>query len=306
MYKVLGEYETILQRLFIKIINIWGILMVLKRVYMQNTLYYLLILLLSSWLVNDENNASVLAFWFLPMIYFVYLTTQLNHTRNDLMILKIIHHVLFLVKFALIYLTVGLMQSIALPMALSILGSIVLTISIIEYFLLRGKTQVIRYKDLYLNSMEQVMSDIDEAKEKTKYRNETGLSIFTLGFLIGSIHYLDIPKLEIHDIFINGFVAIVAIYLYRRLQIAYKKTYDRIQEHKLMDSIRLKNLFIFGQILLHLSFLVTIVIKMIEGPDTISLLMLIPILMNYPLIYLSRVLGKGVLTEEEKEMLNID
>lgn len=35
--------------------------MVLKRVYIQNTLYYLLILLLSSWLVNDENNASVLA-----------------------------------------------------------------------------------------------------------------------------------------------------------------------------------------------------------------------------------------------------
>lgn len=62
--------------------------MVLKRVYIQNTLYYLLILLLSSWLVNDENNASVLAFWFLSMIYYIYLTTQLNHTRNDSMILK--------------------------------------------------------------------------------------------------------------------------------------------------------------------------------------------------------------------------
>lgn len=280
--------------------------MVLKRVYMQNTLYYLLILLLSSWLVNDENNATVLAFWFLPMLYYVYLTTQLNHTRNDLMILKIIHHVLFLVKFALIYLTAGLMQSIPLHVALTILGSIVFTISIIEYFLLRGKTQVIRYKDLWLNSMEQVMSDIDQAKEKTKYRNETGLSIFTLGFLIGSIHYLDIPKIGVHDILINGFAAIVSIYLYRRLQIAYKKTYDRIHEHKLMDIIKLKRLFIFGQILLHLSFLVTIGIKMIEPPDSISFLLIIPILMNYPLIYLNRVLGKGLLKKEEKEILNID
>jgi hypothetical protein len=280
--------------------------MVLKRVYMQNTLYYLLILVLSSWLANDENNASVLAFWFLPMIYYIYLTTQLNHTRNDLMILKILHHVLFLVKFALIYVTAGLIQSISLEMALIIFLCVVLTISIIEYFLLRGKTQVIRYKDLWLNSMEQVMTDIDQAKEKTKYRNETGLSIFTLGFLIGSIHYLDIPKIEVHDIFINGLVAIVAIYLYRRLQIAYKKTYDRIQEHKLMDSIRLKNLFVFGQILLHLSFLATIGIKAIEGPDSITLLMIIPILMNYPLIHLNRVLAKGLLSEEEKEILNID
>lgn len=240
------------------------------------------------------------------MIYYIYLTTQLNHTRNDSMILKIIHHVLFLVKFTFIYITAGLLQSVSLELALIIIGSIILTISIIEYFLLRGKTQVIRYKDLYLKSMEQVMSDIDEAKEKTKYRNETGLSIFTLGFLIGSIHYLDIPKIEVHDIFINGLVAIVAIYLYRRLQIANKKTYDRIQEHKLMDSIRLKNLFIFGQILLHLSFLATIGIKAIEGQDSITLLMMIPILMNYPIIYLNRVLSKGLLTEEEKEILNID
>ena len=94
--------------------------MVLKRVYMQNTLYYLLILLLSSWLVNDENNASVLVFWFLPMIYYIYLTTQLNHTRNDSMILKIIHHVLFLVKFAFIYITAGLLQSVSLELALII------------------------------------------------------------------------------------------------------------------------------------------------------------------------------------------
>ena len=280
--------------------------MVLKRVYMQNTLYYLLILLLSSWLVNDENNASVLAFWFLPMIYYIYLTTQLNHTRNDSMILKIIHHVLFLVKFAFIYITAGLLQSVSLELALIIFGSIVLTISIIEYFLLRGKTQVIRYKDLYLNSMEQVMSDIDEAKEKTKYRNETGLSIFTLGFLIGSIYYLDIPKIEVQDFFINGLVAIVAIYLYRRLQIANKKTYDRIQEHKLMDELRLKRIYIIGQVLLHLSLLVTIGIKAIEPPDSITLLMMIPILMNYPIIYLNRLLGKGLLTEEEKEILNID
>jgi hypothetical protein len=222
------------------------------------------------------------------------------------MILKIMHYVLFLVKFSLIYLTAGLMQSISLRLALTILGSVVLTISIIEYFLLRGKTQVIRYKDLYLNSLEQVETDIDQAKEKTKYRNETGSSIFTLGFLIGSIHYLDIPKIEVHDIFINGLVAIVAIYLYRRLQIANKKTYDRIQDHKLMDSIKLKNLFILGQILLHLSFLATIGIKAIEGPDSITLLMIIPISMNYPLIYLNRVLGKGSLTEEEKEILNVD
>lgn len=280
--------------------------MVVKRVYIQNLIYYLLILLLSTWLVNDENNASVLAFWFLPMIYFVYLTTQLNHTRNDLTILKILHHILFLVKFALIYLTAGLLQSISLPMALTILGSIVLTISIIEYFLLRGKTQVIRYKDLWLNSMEQVMSDIDKSREKATYSNETGLSIFTLGFLLGSIHYLEIPKIEIYDILINGLVVIVAIYLYRRLQIAYKKTYVRILEHKLMDRIILRKLFILGQTLLHLSFLVTIGIKMIEGPDSISLLMIIPILINYPLIYLNRVLAKGLLTEEEKEILNID
>ena len=273
---------------------------------MQNTLYYLLILVLSSWLANDENNASVLAFWFLPMLYYVYLTTQLNHTRNDLMILKIIHHVLFLVKFALIYLTAGIMQSLSLQLALAILGSVVVTISIIEYFLLRGKTQVIRYKDLYLNSMEQVMSDIDGAKEKIKYRNETGLSIFTLGFLIGSIHYLDIPKIEVHDIFINGLVAIFAIHLYRRLQIAFKKTYDRIQEHHLMDERKLKKLYIVGQVLLHLSFIATIGIKAIEPPDSITLLMMIPILMNYPIIHLNRVLGKGLLTEEEKEILNID
>jgi hypothetical protein len=157
--------------------------MVLKRVYMQNTLYYLLILVLSSWLANDENNASVLTFWFLPMIYYIYLTLQLNHTRNDLMILKIIHHILFLVKFGLIYLTAGLMQSISIRMALTILGSVVVTISIIEYFLLRGKTQVIQYIDLWLNSKEQVINDIDKAREQTKYRNETGLSIFYVRIL---------------------------------------------------------------------------------------------------------------------------
>jgi hypothetical protein len=280
--------------------------MVLKRVYIQNTIFYLLILVLSTWLVNDENNASVLAFWFLPMTYYIYLTTQLNHTRNDLVILKILHHVLFLVKFAFIYITAGLLQSVSLELALIIFGCVVLIISVFEYFLLRSKTQVIRYKDLWLHSKEQVMTDIDHAKEKTKYRNETGLSIFTLGFLIGSIHYLDIPKIEVHDIFINGLVAIVAIYLYRRLQIANKKTYDRIQEHKLMYSIRLKNLFVIGQILLHLSFLATIGIKAIEGPDSITLLMIIPILMNYPLIYLNRVLAKGMLTEQEKEILNVN
>ncbi|MGE4572735.1 MAG: hypothetical protein AB7E09_08370 [Candidatus Izemoplasmatales bacterium] len=273
---------------------------------MQNTLYYLLILLLSSWLINDENNASVLAFWFLPMLYYIYLTTQLNHTRNDSMILKIMHQVLFLVKFALIYLTLGLLQSVSLELALIVFGVIVLTISMTEYFLLRGKTQVIRYKDLWLNSMEQVMTDIDQAKKKTKYRNETGLSIFTLGFLIGSIHSLEIPRNEVHDILINGLVAIVAIYLYRRFQISNKKTFNRILEHQLMSEQKLIKIYVFGQILLHLSFLVTIGIKAVEPEDSITLLMLIPILMNYPLIYLNRVLGKGLLTVGEKEILNID
>ncbi|MGE4572579.1 MAG: hypothetical protein AB7E09_07535 [Candidatus Izemoplasmatales bacterium] len=280
--------------------------MTLKRVYIQNIFYYLLIVVLSSWLINDENNLSVLAFWFLPLLYYIYLTTQLNHTRNDSLFNKIIHHLLFLLKFVLIYLTAGLMQSFSFQITLVIFGSIILSISIIEYFLLRGKTQVIRYKDLFLNSKYQVMTDIDKAREKVKYSNETGLSIFTLAFLLGSIHYLEIPKIEFYDILINGFVAILAIYLYRRLQIAYKKTYARIQEHKLMDSIKLKRLFILGQILLHFSFILTIGIKVVEGPNSITLLMIFPILMNYPLLYLNRVLAKGLLTDHEKEILNID
>ena len=280
--------------------------MVLKRVYMQNLIFYVLILLLSTWVIKDENNISVLTFWFLPLLYYVFLTTQLNHTRKGSTIIKVLHYIIFMLKFALIYVTLGLLQSVSLILALSILGSIVLTISIVEYFLLRGKTQVIRYKDLYLNSMDQVMSDIHLAKEKTKYRNETGLSIFTLGFLIGSIHYLEVPKLEFHDIFINGLVAILAIYLYRRFQVSNKKTFVRIVEHELMDELRLKRIYIIGQILLHLSFLATIGIKAIEPPDSITLLMIIPVLMNYPLIYLNRVLGKGLLTEQEKEILNVD
>jgi len=279
---------------------------VLKRVYMQNLIFYVLILLLSTWVIKDENNISVLTFWFLPLLYYVFLTTQLNHTRKGSTIIKVLHYIIFMLKFALIYVTLGLLQSVSLILALSILGSIVLTISIVEYFLLRGKTQVIRYKDLYLNSMDQVMSDIHLAKEKTKYRNETGLSIFTLGFLIGSIHYLEVPKLEFHDIFINGLVAILAIYLYRRFQVSNKKTFVRIVEHELMDELRLKRIYIIGQILLHLSFLATIGIKAIEPPDSITLLMIIPVLMNYPLIYLNRVLGKGLLTEQEKEILNVD
>jgi hypothetical protein len=273
---------------------------------MQNTLYYLLILVLSTWVIKDENNGTVLAFWFLPMLYYIFLTTQLNHTRNDLMMIKVIHYILFIVKFALIYLTLGLLQSLSLEIALFIFIIIILAISIIEYFLLRRKTQVIRYKDLYLNSMEQVMSDTDQAKETAKYRNETGLSIFTLGFMIGCIHYLEIPKLEFHDIFINGLVAILAIYLYRRFQVSNKKTFARIVEHQLMDKLSLKRIYIVGQILLHLSFLATIGIKAIEPPDSITLLMLIPLLMNYPLIHLNRVLAKGLLTEEEKEILNVD
>ncbi|BCR36512.1 hypothetical protein [Mariniplasma anaerobium] len=280
--------------------------MVLKRVYMQNLIFYVLILLLSTWVIKDENNISVLAYWFLPMLYYVFLTTQLNHTRKDSAIIKVLHYIVFILKFALTYITLGLLQSVSLTIALLILGSIVLTISTVEYFLLSGKTQVIRYKDLYLNSMDQVMSDIDLAKEKNKYRNETGLSIFTLGFLIGSIHYLEVPKLEFHDIFINGLVAILAIYLYRRFQVSNKKTFVRIVKHQLMDGLRLKRIYIIGQILLHLSFLATIGIKAIEPPDSITLLMIIPILMNYPLIYLNRVLVKGVLTEQEKEILNVD
>ena len=68
----------------------------------------------------------------------------------------------------------------------------------------------------------------------------------------------------------------------------------------------MKRIYIIGQVLLHLSLLVTIGIKAIEPPDSITLLMMIPILMNYPIIYLNRLLGKGLLTEEEKEILNID
>jgi hypothetical protein len=73
-----------------------------------------------------------------------------------------------------------------------------------------------------------------------------------------------------------------------------------------MDKLSLKRIYIVGQILLHLSFLATIGIKAIEPPDSITLLMLIPLLMNYPLIHLNRVLAKGLLTEEEKEILNVD
>lgn len=60
------------------------------------------------------------------------------------------------------------------------------------------------------------MSDIRLAKVKIKYRDETSLSIVTLGFLVGNIHFLEVSKLEFHDVFINGLVAILAIYLYRR------------------------------------------------------------------------------------------
>lgn len=88
--------------------------MVLRRVYIQNTIFYLLILVLSTLVISDENNLNVLAFWFLPMLYYVFLTTQLNHTRNDLVIIKVIHYILFIVKFSLIYLTLGLLQSISL------------------------------------------------------------------------------------------------------------------------------------------------------------------------------------------------
>jgi hypothetical protein len=154
--------------------------------------------------------------------------------------------------------------------------------------------------------MKQVMRDPEEAKETTKYKNETGLSFVTLGFLIGSIHYLEIPKFEFSDILINALVALLSIYLYRRFQLSNKKTFVRILKHQLMTEQRLKRIYIFGQILLHLSFLATIGIKTIEGPNTITLLMLLPILMNYPLIYLNRVLAKGILTEQEKEILNVD
>jgi hypothetical protein len=280
--------------------------MVLKRVYMQNTLYYLLIFFLSFWAVSNENNISVLAFWFLPMLYYIFLTTQLNHTRKDQTAIKVLHYILFIMKFALTYITLGLLQTITLPLFfIAFIGTVIL-ISTVEYFLLRGKNQVIRYKDLYFNSMKQVMRDPEEAKETTKYKNETGLSFVTLGFLIGSIHYLEIPKFEFSDILINALVALLSIYLYRRFQLSNKKTFVRILKHQLMTEQRLKRIYIFGQILLHLSFLATIGIKTIEGPNTITLLMLLPILMNYPLIYLNRVLAKGILTEQEKEILNVD
>ena len=107
-------------------------------------------------------------------------------------------------------------------------------------------------------------------------------------------------KFEFSDILINALVALLSIYLYRRFQLSNKKTFVRILKHQLMTEKRLKRIYIFGQILLHLSFLATIGIKTIEGPNTITLLMLLPILMNYPLIYLNRVLAKGMLTEQEK------
>ncbi|QWB95798.1 hypothetical protein KHQ89_07710 [Mycoplasmatota bacterium] len=148
-------------------------------------------------------------------------------------------------KFALTYITLGLLQTITLPLFfIAFIGTVIL-ISIVEYFLLRGKNQVIRYKDLYLNSMKQVMRDPEEAKETTKYRNETGLSFVTLGFLIGSIHYLEIPKFEFFDILINASVALLSIYLYRRFQLSNKKTFVRILKHQLMTEQRLKRIYIF-------------------------------------------------------------
>jgi len=83
--------------------------MVLKRVFIQNTIFYLLILVLAFWVVNNENNISVLAFWFLPMLYYIFLTTQLNHTRKDRIVIKVLHYILFIMKFALTYITLGLL-----------------------------------------------------------------------------------------------------------------------------------------------------------------------------------------------------
>ncbi|MFW5891591.1 MAG: hypothetical protein ACOCUI_05180 [bacterium] len=124
--------------------------MVLRRVYLQNFIFYSLILILTTWLSKAENNDSVLAFWFLPLLYYAFLTSQLNHTRNDSMMVKAIHYFLFLIKFIIIYLTAGLMQSEPLWLVFTIFGSIAIVIIMTEYFLLRDKHQVIRYFDLFI------------------------------------------------------------------------------------------------------------------------------------------------------------
>jgi hypothetical protein len=280
--------------------------MVLRRVYLQNFIFYSLILVLASWLSVIENNFSVLAFWFIPMLTYIVLTTQLNHTRNDSILAKIIHHILFLVKFIMIYLTAGLMQSYPLWIVVLIFASIAIVISMTEYFLLRGKNQVIRYIDLFRLNEQEILHDKDEALKKAKYRNETGLSFITLGFLIGSIHALEVPEFEVVSIVMTVLITSFAIFLYRKLQISNRKTYIRILDHNLMEEKKLKKIYLLAQVLLHLSLLLTIAIKILEGPDSISFLLIIPILINYPLIYLNRKLAKGLLSSEEKEILNID
>jgi hypothetical protein len=239
--------------------------MVLRRVYLQNFIFYSLILVLATWLRVSENNFSVLAFWFIPMLTYIVLTTQLNHTKNDSILAKIIHHILFLVKFVMIYLTAGFMQTYPLWTVVLIFASIVIVISIVEYFLLRGKNQVIRYIDLFRLNEQEILYDKDEALKKAKYRNETGLSFITLGFLIGSIHALEVPEFEVVSIVMTVLITSFAIFLYRKLQISNRKTYIRILDHDLMEEKKLKKIYLLAQVLLHFSLLLTIAIKIIEG-----------------------------------------
>lgn len=280
--------------------------MVLKRVYMQNAVFYALVFFLALWQAKIPNNASVLALWFLPLLYLVFLSIQLNHTRNDSLTVKIIHHVLFIAKFITVYLLAGLLEFQTLTISLLVYIGIILVISCTEFLLLKGKTQVSDIKGLVQYTMSKVTSDPEEVRANTKYQNETNLSIVSLAFMLGGVHALDIPSLDVRSILFNTAVLLLVIYLYRRLQIANKKTYHRILEHQLMNQKKLKRDTVISQILLHLSIIATIGIRIIEGPDTITFLLFIPILMNLMLIKLNRVLAQANLTEEEKKLMNID
>lgn len=280
--------------------------MVVKRVYIQNIIFYSMLLFLALWHYKFPNNASVLALWFLPLLYLVFLSIQLSHTRHDSLTIKIVHHIIFIAKFVLIYLTVGLLEFQPLSLALSVFGAVIIVISIVEYFLLKNKKQLANYKGLIHYTMSQVKSDPSAVKDKTKYQNETNLSIFSLAFMLGGIHALDIPEMEIRSIFFSLAILLFVAFLYRKLQIALTKTHDRLLEHKLLDKSALKKRYILAQIMLHLSMLVTIGVRIIDGPNSVSFLIIIPILMNIPLIQLNRILARSLLTDEERELMNID
>lgn len=280
--------------------------MVLKRVYLQNIVFYAMVFFLAMWHAKTPNNASVLALWFLPQLYLIFLSTQLNHTRHNSFTIKIIHHMVFIVKFVFIYATAGLLEFQSISITLIVFSSVIIILSLIEFILLRGKTQVSKYKELIQYTMHQVETNPEEVAEKTKYQNETNFSFISLAFMLGGIHALDIPTLDLRDILFNFAVLLLTAYLYRRLQIANKKIHNRIIEHGLLEIKQLQKKYVFAQIMLHLSMLATIGVRIIDGPNSISFLMIIPILMNLPLIQLNRLLVRSNLTDEEKELMNID